>query len=183
MWRKFCGFLLKISGWTADSGLPPEDKAIILGAPHTSLLDFVVAYLYYESAGGNAKCMVKKEMFFPPLSWILKAMGAIPTDRKSPARMVHSLIHEIRNSDKFTLAIAPEGTRKPVKRWKAGFHFIAKETGLPVYLGYFDWGKKHVGHGVKFEISDDAVADMKRIQEIYESMNLTARHPKKYITH
>ena len=81
------------------------------------------------------------------------------------------------------LALAPEGTRKPVRRWKTGFHKIAKEVGCPVYLGYFDWGTKRVGRGQKFELSDDAKADMERIQKIYEEMHLTGRHPENYVTH
>ena len=54
---------------------------------------------------------------------------------------------------------------------------------MPVYLGYFDWKRKRVGRGQKFELTDDAAADTRRIQEIYESMDLGARYPEKYITH
>ena len=79
--------------------------------------------------------------------------------------------------------LAPEGTRKPVKRWKSGYHLIARETGVPVYLGYFDWKRKRVGRGQKVELTDDAAADTKRIQEIYEKMDLGARYPENYITH
>jgi hypothetical protein len=53
---------------------------------------------------------------------------------------------------------------------------------MPVYLGYFDWSRKVVGRGQKFELTDDAVADMKRIQQIYEEMNLGAKHPDQYVT-
>ena len=81
------------------------------------------------------------------------------------------------------LAIAPEGTRKAVKRWKTGFHTIAREVGCPVYLGYFDWGTKRVGRGEKFELTDDPKADMKRIQEIYEDMHMVGKHPEGYVTH
>ena len=122
-------------------------------------------------------------MFFPPLGWILKAMGGIPVDRTSPTKLVRSIIREMEKGGKFHLAIAPEGTRKPIARWKTGFHLIAKETGIPVYLGYFDWKTKRVGRGQKVELTDDAKADMKRIQEIYESMNLVGKHPENYITH
>ncbi|MDD6150843.1 MAG: 1-acyl-sn-glycerol-3-phosphate acyltransferase [Bacteroidales bacterium] len=182
-WSRFCGWLLKTLGWTAVEPLAPEDKAIILGVPHTSIWDFFISYLYYKSMGGNAKCMVKKEMFFPPLGWILKAMGAFPVDRTSPTRMLHSVIHAMEAEGSFHLAIAPEGTRKPVKNWKTGFHTIAHHAGVPVYLGYFDWKRKRVGRGQKFELTDDARADMARIQKIYEDMDLGARHPKNYITH
>ena len=80
------------------------------------------------------------------------------------------------------LALSPEGTRKAIKRWKTGFHTIARQLDCPVYLGYFDWGTKHVGRGEKVELTDDARADMARIQEMYEKMNLTGKHPEKYVT-
>lgn len=180
---KICGKLLRALGWTAVEPPVEEDRCVILGVPHTSVWDFFISYLYYMSVGGNAKCMVKKEMFFPPLGWLLKAMGGIPVDRTSPTKLVRSIIHEMEKGGQFHLAIAPEGTRKPTARWKTGFHLIARETGIPVYLGYFDWKTKRVGRGQKFELTDDAKADLKRIQEIYESMNLVGKHPENYITH
>ena len=183
MWRKFCGFLLKILGWTADSDPVPEKKCIILGVPHTSIWDFAISYLYYTSVGGKAYVMIKKDFFVGPLGWLLRSLGGLPVDRKNPTSLVLSVIHEMSKVDRLHIAIAPEGTRKPVRRWKTGFHTIAKETGVPVYLGYFDWGTKHVGRGEKIELTDDAKADMKRIQEIYESMHLTGKFPENYITH
>lgn len=182
MWRKFCGFLLKLFGWKGMLPVVPEKKCIILGAPHTSILDFPVSYLYYASIGGKGRIMVKKEFFKGPVGWILKSIGAIPVDRKNPTALLVSLIHEMEKCDTFHLCLSPEGTRKPMKRWKTGFHLIAKETGIPVYLGYFDWAKKEVSRGERFEISDDAKADVAKIQEIYRSMNLGARHPEKYVT-
>lgn len=169
-------------GWTIDDEVVPADKCIILGVPHTSMWDFVVSYLYYEGVGGHARCMVKKEMFVPPLSWILKALGAFPIDRGSSSKVLVSTIREMGRTGTFHLAMAPEGTRKPVKVWKTGFHLIAREAGVPVYLGYFDWGTKHIGHGREFKLTDDARADMKAIQAIYEDMHLTGKHPEKYIT-
>ena len=183
MWRKFCGFLLKAFGWTVDSGPAPEPKCILLGVPHTSIWDFAISYLYYTSVGGKAYVMIKKEFFVGPLGWLLRKLGGLPVDRKNAASLVLSVIHEMNHTDRLHLAIAPEGTRKPVRHWKTGFHTIARETGVPVYLRYFDWGTKHVGRGEKVELTDDAKADMKRIQEIYEGMHLTGKFPENYITH
>lgn len=183
VWGKCCGALLKMLGWTADGGSVEEDKCIILGVPHTSAWDFVISYLFYRSCGEKAKCMIKKEFFFPPVGWLLRAMGGIPVDRSSPTNMLRSVIEEMERPGRFHLAIAPEGTRKPVKNWKTGFHLIARSVGIPVYLGYFDWGRKRVGRGQRVELTDDPRADMKRIQELYEQMHLTGKHPEKYITH
>ncbi len=183
LWEKFCAGALRLMGWTAVDDAVESDKCIILGVPHTSMWDFVVSYLYYRSKGEKAKCMIKKDFFFPPLGWLLRALGGIPVDRTSPTNMLRSVIAEMQKPGRFHLALAPEGTRKPVKNWKTGFHLIARSAGIPVYLGYFDWGTKRIGRGQKVELTDDPRADMKRIQEIYESMHLVGKHPEKYITH
>jgi len=184
MWNKFCGFLLKLMGWTSDTGHAPVDKCILLGVPHTSFWDFVVSYLFYrQNKGVKARVMIKKELFFFPLGSLLKAMGAIPVDRSNSAALVRSVITEMEKNKQFHLAIAPEGTRKPVKKWKTGYHLIAKAVGCPVYLAYFDWGTKHVGIKEAFPLTDDARADTDKIQQIYESMHIQGKHPENYITH
>lgn len=180
--RKFASLLLRLMGWTVDTGIVPEKKCIILGAPHTCIMDFVIAFLYYYSQGGNAKCMVKKEMFVPILGPIIKAMGGIPVDRSNSTGLVRSVIRQMEQCSEFHLAIAPEGTRKPVRVWKTGFHLIARTADIPVYLAYFDWGTKHVGYKCKVELTDDPKADMRRIQAIYREMGLVGRYPKNYIT-
>ena len=182
MWRKFCGWLLRVMGWTVDDSVVPEDKCIILGVPHTSFWDFIIAYLYYVSVGGKPYCMIKKELFWGPLGWILRKMGGLPIDRKNATSVILSMIKEMKSKKTVHLALAPEGTRKPVRRWKTGFHTIAREVGCPVYMGYFDWKTKHVGHGKKVELTDDPKADMARIQQLYEEMHLVGKHPEKYVT-
>ena len=183
MKKRFCAFLLKILGWSAVEPPVPESKAVILGVPHTSVWDFLISYLYYTSVGGRARIMIKKEFFFPPLGWLLRALGGIPVDRSNPTAMLRSVMHEMERSETFHLALAPEGTRKPVKNWKTGYHLIARNTGAAVYLGYFDWRTKRIGRGEKVELTDDSRADTRRIQDLYEDMHLTGKHPEKYVTH
>ncbi len=180
--RKLTAFLLKALGWKAGEPPAPDNKCIILGVPHTSIWDFIISYLYYTSVGGKAYVMIKKELFWWPLGWILRKIGGVPVDRKNASSLVRSVINEMNSKEVLHLAIAPEGTRKPIKRWKTGFHTIAKNVGCPVYLGYFDWGTKTIGRGQKVELTDDPKADMERIQKIYEDMKLTAKYPKNYIT-
>ncbi len=181
-WARFCGRCLKFLGWTAVGGPPPEPKAVMLGVPHTSMADFLIAYLFYTSLGEVGHVMVKKSLFFWPLGGILRAMGCIPVDRSNSAGLVKSLIAEMEQDDFFKLAIAPEGTRKPVKRWKSGAIMIARETGVPLYAGYFDWGTKRISCGEKFPLSGNDKADLARIQEYYEGLHLTGKHPKNYVT-
>ena len=180
-WAKFCGWLLRRMGWESVGGPMKEKKAIVLGVPHTSVWDFLVSHLFYTQFGKVAHIMIKKEFFFWPLGPILRACGSVPVDRESAASMVRSLIHEMDQADEFHLAIAPEGTRKAVKRWKTGFHLIARETGATVYVGYYDWGRKRISVGEPFELTDDPKADMQRIYDIYRPMGIQGKHKDGFI--
>jgi len=176
--------MLKKMGWTTVGGPVPEKKAIILGGPHTSVMDFIVSYLFYTQFDAQkAHVMIKKEFFFWPIGPIIRKMGAVPVDRSNATAMVKSLIDQMEDKETFILAIAPEGTRKAIKKWKTGYHLIAKAVGCPVYLGYFDWGRKRVSAGEKVELTDDARADTERIQAIYEKMELKGKHPEGFVTH
>lgn len=182
--KKVAKFILKTLGWKVGEGIVPEKKCIILGVPHTSVWDLVISYLYYRSVGGDAKVMVKKEFFFWPLGPIIRWMGGIPVDRSRTggASIIRQVVEEFKKSETLHLAIAPEGTRKGVTRWKGGFHTIAKAADVPVYLGYFDWKRKVVGRGQKVELTDDVNSDLKRIQHIYHTMDLGAKFPDLYKT-
>lgn len=182
-WRKFCAFALKTLGWTAVEPPVPEPKCIILGVPHTSIWDMLISYLYYTSVGGDAKVMIKSSAFFWPLGPILRAMGGVPMDREHPTKVTLDIIRHFKESDHFQLSMAPEGTRKAVKKWKTGYHTIAKAAGVPVYMGYFDWGTKRIGRGEKVELTDDARADTDRIQALYEAHHYVGKHPEGYLTH
>ena len=181
--RKYiCKFLMWVFGWKAVEPPCPEKKAIILGVPHTSALDFLVSYMYYYSVGGRAYVMVKKEFFWGPLGPIMRWMGGVPVDRSKGATVAKQVIDAMNNAEYMHMAIAPEGTRKKTENWKAGFHTIARACDIPVYLGYFDWKTKTVGRGVKFALTDDAKADIKRIRAYYKEKGVVGRHPEMFTT-
>lgn len=170
-------------GWTVDGDAAPERVCVILGVPHTSIADFLVSYLFYTSIGHTAHIMIKKEFFHWPLGPLLKSLGCIPVDRSNGATVLRSVITAAEKAEgEFHLCLSPEGTRQPVHKWKMGYHKMARALGCPVYLGYFDWGTKHIGVGRRFDPGDDPRADTDRIQQIYEDMHLGARHPELYVT-
>jgi len=183
MGKKFNNWVLtKVLGWTVDGPLPQDRSTVILGVPHTSIWDFAIAFFYYRSLGEKVHVMIKKEAFFWPFGKLLKAMGGFPMDRKNPTKTTLSLIRAINESEHFHLAICPEGTRKAVSKWKTGYHKIARATGSPVYMGYFNWGTKHIGIGPSVELTDNAREDTARIQALYEQMHLTGKYPDNYTT-
>jgi hypothetical protein len=76
------------------------------------------------------------------------------------------------------LAITPEGTRNRNKKWKAGFHTIAKATGATVYLGFFDFGRKEIGWLETFELTEDTEADVRRMKAYYRERGVVGKHPE-----
>ena len=160
----------------------PDPKCIILGVPHTSIWDFIVSILYYKSEGHKAYVMVKDTYFKWPFGKLLKAVGGIPVKQGKGANLVLQIIKEFESKDVLHLAIAPEGTRKLTERWKTGFHTIARAANIPVYLGYFDWKRKEVGRGERFDLTDDVQADLKKIRQWYKDKGVEGKHPEKFTT-
>lgn len=183
-WAKFCGFVLRLLGWKVDGGVAPEKVAVLLVVPHTSFWDFIICYIYYTSLGAKPHTLGKKEMFFWPFNRMLQKAGGIPLDRKDPVATVVKTINSMKSTDeKFHLAIAPEGTRKPVRKWKAGYHTIARALDCPVYLGHIDWKTKHIGYTEKFPLTDDPRKDTEAIQAYYEKAGYMGRNPELFLTH
>jgi hypothetical protein len=87
------------------------------------------------------------------------------------------IINEMNEREEMHLAITPEGTRNLNKRWKAGFHTIAKATGATVYLGFFDFGRKEIGWLETFELTDDSDSDIRRMKSYYRELGIVAKHP------
>ena len=106
-------------------------------------------------------------MFWGPLSWVLRRRGVIPLDRSKPQGVVEQSVDLMRPSPKLWSALAPEGTRKPVKQWKSGFLKIAHGAGVPVLMAYFHYPDKVIGIGPLFHTSGDLAADMAAIRAWY----------------
>ncbi len=179
MVKLICKIVLRILGWTPVGGVIPEPKAIVLGIPHTSNWDFVISVIYYRAVGGKSNTMVKKDFFFWPLGYFVRAMGGIAVDRSKGASLIKQILSEFEKREIMHLAIAPEGTRKPVAKWKGGFHTIARTANIPVYLAFFDWGRKRIGYTDKIELTDDLQADLKRIRQWYKDHHIVGRHPER----
>ncbi|HEX8060647.1 MAG TPA: 1-acyl-sn-glycerol-3-phosphate acyltransferase [Cyclobacteriaceae bacterium] len=135
----------KITGWKTVGHLPGEKKYICAVAPHTSNWDVIVGMAARSILRiHDAKFLGKSQLFRKPFGWFFKAVGGIPVYRDKSHDMVEQVSSIINSSDKFILAIAPEGTRKKVTKLKTGFWYIAKATSIPVVPVGLDFQKKHV---------------------------------------
>ena len=180
--KTICKIIMKLTGWRSVGSLVTYPKCILIGAPHTSSLDFVISWIFYKSLGGKANILIKKEFFFWPVGFILKKMGGIPIDRSKGSNVVRQIIHQFNQRDYMHLAITPEGTRKKTRNWKGGFHTIARTANIPVYLVSFDWGRRTMTIWGKMEITDNQQEDIRRMKEFYREKGVKGRHPEQFTT-
>jgi 1-acyl-sn-glycerol-3-phosphate acyltransferase len=164
--RKINMWLLKLFGWKVDERTPEGiDKCVIVVGPHTSNWDFVIGKMAFNYYGVNARYLIKKELFFPPLGWILKAMGGIPVDRKSKNNLTDQATKYFAENDTMYMVFTPEGTRSYNAKWKKGFYYIAQKANVPIYLAYMDYERKIGGFLELFYPTGDVDADIMTIKE------------------
>ena len=175
--------LTRIMGWTPDPAFPTAKKALVLGVPHTSIWDFVVAFLYARSNNAPMHILVKEAFSFWPVGLVLRKWGAIPLKKTGAggASAIVQMVEAFNTHDTILMGIAPEGTRKPVKRWKTGYHVIATKAGVPVYAGYINWKEKYISYGEEFPLTDDIRADTLRLQRHYKTLGVGAKFPEKFV--
>lgn len=173
---KFAKTILKFFKWELIGTFPKNEKVLIIAAPHTSIMDFVMGWLGLQSFGVNAKFIIKKEFFFFPVGPIIKALGAVPVKRGDRNNdMVSQMVEKYQSSKSFYLVITPEGTRKKVKRWKKGFYMIADKANVPIVISTVDYGKKQLGVLATFNPTGNYDSDIKIIKEYYRGIG--AKYP------
>ena len=159
--------VLKIIGWQVSFSLPPRDKCVLIGAPHTSNWDFPLALLGMWACGLRFNWVGKHTLFMGPLGPIMRAIGGIPVDRLGSVGFLKKVIDIFASRDQSVMAIAPEGTRSLTKQWKEGFYRIALAAGVPIALAYIDYPRKRIGIDRLLEPSGDIDTDFMILVEYY----------------
>ena len=172
-------FILKLMGWKVGKVLPEVDKCVIAVAPHTSNMDFIIGKLAYTAIGRTANFLIKKDWFFFPFNHLFNSIGGIPVDRDRRTSITDKLAVEFEKRDKFQLAITPEGTRKPTRKWKKGFYYIAFKANVPIVLIALDYGTKTVSFLDTFYPTGDTDGDITIIRSKYNQIE--AKHPEQFV--
>jgi len=170
--------LFKITGWKIVGTFPPHIKKYIIAvAPHTSNWDFLVGVSARSILRlQNAKFIAKSQLFKKPFGWFFRWLGGIPVDRSHSQDAVQQVARYFQESERFAVAIAPEGTRKKVDRLKTGFYFIAKAASVPIFPVGFDFAKKQVVVGEPFYPGPDAAGDIEKLLAFYRT--ITGKNPE-----
>ncbi len=156
--------------WRVEGGLPDIPKYVLIGAPHTSNWDFVMFLGVIFHLKADVRFMGKAELFNNPFGFFFRWCGGIPVDRSKSNGLVAQMVQACRESERFILTIAPEGTRSKVREWKQGFYHIARDAGVPVVMAVVDGAKKVVRVGQVFHPTGDIDEDMKAIQSHFAGM-------------
>lgn len=160
---------LRLSGWRMVDPFPDFPKAVIIVAPHSSNMDGLHGLAIKQVLGLDANFLAKRQLFWWPLGSILRHFGIIPIDRgNGGSALIDSAVARFADNERFWLGVAPEGTRKPVARWKTGFWRIAKAAGVPIIPVYFHYPEKRVGVGSPLWPGDDMEADIATVRAFYE---------------
>lgn len=159
--------VLRLGGWRVVGTLPDVPKVVIIAAPHSSNWDGIWGFAAKLALGFDVRILGKAELFWWPLGSLLRALGVMPVDRASPHGTVQQVVDLVVDSDRIWFALAPEGTRKRVERWKTGFWKIAHGAQVPILLAYFHYPDKVIGMGPLFETTGDMEADLKAVRDWY----------------
>jgi 1-acyl-sn-glycerol-3-phosphate acyltransferase len=168
---------LRLKSWKLNITLPTSRKFVLVGAPHTSNWDLLSALMIKYGAGLNMHWIGKDTIFRKPFGGALRRLGGIPVNRRSSNNFVGQIVEVFNRVENLVVAIAPEGTRSKTGYWKTGFYYIAQGAGVPIALGYVDYGQKTVGIGPSFMPTGDIQTDFEHIKDFYSGMQ--GRYPDK----
>lgn len=167
------------SRWTLKTEPAPQRASVLIGAPHTSNWDFVFMLGIAWKLGIEFRWLGKKSLFTGWRGPIMRGLGGIPVDRSNPASVVADVVERLKAGEQFCLVVTPDGTRGGNTGWKSGFYRIARETGMPVILGYVDRDTMTTGLGETIELTGNVRADMDRIRAFYSDKS--GFHPHKRV--
>jgi 1-acyl-sn-glycerol-3-phosphate acyltransferase len=161
----------KILGWKIEGSFDQSiKKAVIIVVPHTSWHDFFVGLYARRILKTQINYVAKKELFTWPFSYYFKWTGGASLDRTAGQNKVEAIAQIFDNKEEFRLAMAPEGTRKKVNKWKTGFYYIAKEANVPIIPVAFDYGSKTVKVGNPYYILGDIEKDLKDLNAFFKGV-------------
>ncbi|HHW4678965.1 MAG TPA: lysophospholipid acyltransferase family protein [Xylella sp.] len=160
--------VLRVGGWRLVGAIPNQGKVVIIVAPHSSYWDGFFGFASKFAVGVEMRSLIKASLFWWPLGPLLRWIGCIPLNRKLPQGTVSQAVRAFRECERMWYMLAPEGTRKPVERWKPGFWKIAKAAGVPILPVYLDYSSRTIGIGDLFWPSDDMDADIAAVRAWYK---------------
>jgi len=168
--QRLARLLFRLVGWRTEGAPPPNDRYVLIAAPHTSNWDAVILLIAARIFRLRLAWFVKKAWFFFPLGPIMRRVGGVPIDRSARHGIVEQAVARLSSGEPLALAVPPEGTRGRAPHWKTGFYHIARGAGVPIVHGYLDYGRRVAGLGPAFMPTGDLAADFEVFRAFYEKV-------------
>jgi 1-acyl-sn-glycerol-3-phosphate acyltransferase len=178
IFRWACAAGLRLAGWKITGDWPPQPRAVLVAAPHTSNWDAVLmlaAAGYYRI---TLRWMGKESLTRGPFGWAVRAVGIVPIDRSARHDVVRAMCETFAANTNLLLAVPPEGTRDLTRTWKSGFYHIAHQAGVPIFLTVLDYSTHTMRMSGVFTTTGDYAADLEAIQLHYRGAE--GRHRTKF---
>jgi len=172
-----CRWVMKLISWRIEGEIPELRRYVLIGAPHTSNWDFIIAMLFKYSLGMRFNFIGKDSLFRGPMGPVMRRLGGIPVNRRSSNKFVDQIVAAFEQHEDLIIVIAPEGTRSKSPYWRTGFYYIALGAGVPVVMAYLDYTNKVIGFGPTFVPTGDLQADFAHFRSFYADK--TGKFPDK----
>lgn len=169
--------LWHLSGWQVSQPIPSDARLVVTGAPHTTNWDyylFLIAIVYLRR---HPFVTIKKELFFPPLGWILRLIGGVSIDRQQPKGIVEQITEKVKNTEPILMLFTPEGTRSYTDHWKAGFYHVALAADVRILCVALNYEEKKLYFDLVFKPTGDIEADFEEIKTYQEKYG-HGKYPK-----
>ena len=164
-------------GWKLTGKFPKKrNQYIIIVAPHTSGVDFLVALLVRSITQISPYYFGKASLFKKPFGYFFRSLKGIPIDRSSNQNYVETIVQQFKDNPDFTLALSPEGTRKKVTHWKTGFYHIAHQAKVPIIKVSMDYSKKEICIDNPVMTSGNIESDMIKFKSYFDGV--VGKHPQ-----
>ena len=170
MKKTLARWTLRLFGWKLEGARPTEPSYVLIAAPHTSNWDFPMMLLFAAAFEMKVTWMAKHSLFWPPLGWLMRAMGGMPITRHRNRNTVDTMVDAFREQAELVLVVPTEGTRARAEYWKSGFYHIARRAAVPIVPSFLDFGSKRGGFGPPMVPTGEVIADMDYFREFYRGM-------------
>ena len=160
--------VLRVLGWRVEGQIPDLKRLLVIGAPHTSNWDFVLAMATILGLNLRMRWLAKHTIFKRGVVWFMEWLGGIPTDRTQPQAIVESVARLARKGKGVVIGITPEGTRKKALKWKTGFLRLAKTLDCPILMVAINFPTKTIVIGDLYHPSGDNNYDLVAIKQYYD---------------
>ncbi|MGX9463585.1 lysophospholipid acyltransferase family protein [Shewanella sp. A14] len=176
MLNVLCSGLLNVIGWKFEGQLEKSQACVIIVGPHTSNWDFIIGIIARSALNTKIHFLGKHQLFIPPWGWLFSAMGGSPVDRRKDNNLVDAAAQLFKQNPNYKLALAPEGTRSPVSRWKSGFYHIALKSEVNIVPIGLDFGRKTIVIAKPLRPTGNIEPEINQLMDFYRSIE--GYHPK-----